>query len=58
MEILGLGSLHTAKFGIVIRFGGEPSYLFTSMFMENRFQTYAISKVKRDSVSLVASSRI
>ncbi len=34
---------YTAKFG---------------MFMEKRVQTYAISKVKRDSVSLVASSRI
>ena len=47
-----------AKFGMFIRVGGDPSYLFTSMFMAKRIQTYAISKVKRDSVSLVASSRI
>ncbi len=58
LEVLGLDSLHTAKFGMVIRVGGYPSYLFTSTFTEKRFQTFAISKVKRDSVSLVASSRI
>jgi hypothetical protein len=58
LEILGLDSLHTAKFGMFIGGGGNSSYLFTSMFMEKRVQTYAISKVKRDSVSLVASSRI
>ena len=47
-----------AKFGMFIRVGEDPSYLFKSMFLEKRVQTYAISKVKRDSVSLVASSRI
>jgi hypothetical protein len=58
LEILGLDSLNVAKFGMVIRVGGNASSLFISMFMEKRVRTYAISKVKRDSVSLVASSRI
>ncbi len=58
LEILGLDSLHTAKFGMFIRVGEDPFHLFASMFMEKRIQTYAISKVKRDSVSLVASSSI